>query len=102
MAIIDEIKAAEKKAQQIKDDARAAARADAEMIEAEAKKKAAAMKDAAQRKAEENAAEARRKADALTAEAMKRSEAECRAVKEAGENKLDEAAELIFKGAIGV
>ena len=34
MAIIDEIKAAEKKAQQIKDDARAAARADAEMIEA--------------------------------------------------------------------
>ena len=60
MAIIDEIKAAEEKAQKIKEDAKAAARADAEMIETDAKNKAAEMK----KKAADEALSAQAKAEA--------------------------------------
>lgn len=102
MAIIDEIKAAEKKAQQIKDDARASGRADAEMIEVEAKKKAAEMKQIAQKQAEERIDQARRAAEEATAKAKRLSDDECRAITDNGRKKLDEAAELIFKGAIGI
>ena len=102
MEIIDEIKAAEKKAQKLKDDAKAAARADAEMIDAEAKKKAALIKSDAAAQAAKAEADAKAEAESITAEAKKASELECAKLKEDGMGKLKEAVGLIFKGALEI
>ena len=99
MAIIDEIKAAEEKAQKIKDDAKAAARADAEMIETEAKNKAANMKAKAADEAAAAELKAEAEAKAAADEARKISEKECESLMESGRKHVKEAAELIFKGA---
>ena len=99
MAIIDEIKAAEQRAQKIKDDAKAAARADAEVIETEARKKASDMKE----KAKADAAAAESAAEAEAGAEAERTRAECAekcdAILRNGRLHVEEAAELIFKGA---
>ena len=99
MAIIDEIKAAEARAAKIKDDAKAAARADGEIIETEARKKAAEMKE----KAEADAQAMKAAAEAEAAEAAAKSAAasgkECEVIIAAGRARLDEAVKLILKGA---
>ena len=99
MAIIDEIKAAEARAQKIKDDAKAAARADGEMIETEARKKAAEMKSAAEAEAAAMRVKAEAEAAEMAAEAAAKSEKECKTILAAGRMRLDEAVELILKGA---
>ena len=99
MAVIDEIKAAEEKAQKIKEDAKAAARADAEIIETEAKNKAADMKANAADESSANQAKAEAEAKEAAKKARAESDAECEELKNSGRQHLKEAAELIFKGA---
>lgn len=100
MAIIDEIKEAEKKAQKIKDDAKAAARADAEMIETEAKNEAAERKKAAHEKAEEMISQAEADAKAAQAEKKIASDEECERIKASGREKVGLAADAVFERAI--
>jgi len=102
MAIIDEIKAAEAEAQKLKEDAKAAARADAEMIETEARKKAADMKAKAEAEAKAMTAKAEEEAAELSNKAKEQSDKECEALKSAGRERLDAAVELIFKGAADI
>ncbi len=100
MAIIDEIKEAEKKAQKIKDDAKAAARADAETIETEALSEAAARKKAAREEADALISSAGAEAEEARKAARSDSDAECSAIRAQGEAKIGAAADSIFERAI--
>lgn len=102
MAIIDEIKAAEEKAQKIKDDAKAAARADSEIIETEAKNKAADMKNKAAEEAAAAQSKAEAEAKAASDKARAETEKECESLMKSGREHIREAAELIFKGACDI
>jgi F0F1-type ATP synthase membrane subunit b/b' len=102
MAIIDEIKAAEAQAQKLKDDAKAAARADAEMIEEEARKKAADKRAKAEAEAKAMISDAEREAREFTEKAKEQSDRDCEALRSAGRERLAEAVELILKGASGI
>lgn len=102
MAIIDEIKEAEKQAQKIKDDAKAAARADAELIETEAVNTAAQRKKEAREKADALIAKAEAEAEAAAVKRKADSEAECERIKAAGRQNVDRAAEAIFERAISL
>ena len=102
MAIIDEIKVAEEKAQKIKEDAKAAARADCETIEVEAKNKAAAMKKKAADEAAVMQSKAEAEAETEAEKARALSEEECAKLVSEGRKHLKEAAELIFKGACDI
>ncbi len=100
MAIIDEIKEAEKKAQKIKDDAKAAARADSELIETEARNKAAELKKEAREKADALIKAAETEAGAARVKRKEESDAECEHIKAEGRQNVDRAAESIFERAI--
>lgn len=100
MAIIDEIKAAELKAAKIKEDAKASARSDSEIIEVEANRKAKAMKDEALSEMRKLLQKAETESETSYAQAAGQTKADCEKLIEKGSENIDAAADMIFEKAL--
>lgn len=102
MAVLDEIKEAEQQAQKIKDDAKTAARSDAEVIESEAKKKGEDMKADARKAAKAELDESKARAERVTLDAKAKSDAACEALKKSAEPGFEKAVAFIMEKALDI
>lgn len=102
MSVLDEIREAEAKAQDLKESVKAKAKEDAEKIEKAAHEKADEMKEAAKAQGADTVEKSLKEADCITLEIKKESDMKAAALTEKGSANIEKAADIIFERVMTV